>query len=157
MPIDSKAQEIATTTATIAAQGFLDTLPAQLSETLPPESLNSLSKDLQAELQAVIQSRLMWSIQAARAELEAQQRQVQKTSERQISEPVPAPQPVLAPTPQPQHKHLLVPAPTPQEPEESRLELSVLRQAMETPPLSSQLALPVTPEPEALKPRKQVR
>jgi len=78
MQIENKVQEIATATATTAAQNFLNTLPPEVSQALCLNFLSNLSQDVQADLQAVIHSRLQWSLQALKAELDEQRRQAHR-------------------------------------------------------------------------------
>jgi len=95
MQIENKVQEIATTTAMSAAQDFLSTLPPEASQALCPNFLSSLSEDVQADLRAVIHSRLLWSLQALKAELDEQQRQEQCCKVDLVPVVAPAPKPAL--------------------------------------------------------------
>jgi len=186
MQIENKVQEIATTTATTAAQDFLNTLPLEASQALSPSFLSSLSEDVQAELQALIYSRLLWSQQAIQLELAEQQRQAQRrkadldlvrfpapkpallpqaelredaSSTIEVpGEPVPViePQPLAVPALQPRRKHVLVSRSAP------RHQAKV--PSTPSPTLSgpndvppSQLKLPVTAEVESLKPDQRRR
>lgn len=71
---ENTIQDIAAATATTASQGFLNTIPAHLKEALSARFLSNLEGELQAELQALIQSRLLWSQQAIQVEQAEQQR-----------------------------------------------------------------------------------
>ncbi len=95
MQIENKVQEIATTTATTAAQEFLDTLPPEVSQALCLNFLSSLSEDVQADLQAVIHSRLQWSLQALKAELDEQRRQAHCCKAHLAAAVAPAPKSAL--------------------------------------------------------------
>lgn len=97
MQIENMVQEIATTTATTAAQDFLRTLPSEASQTLSPKFLSSLSEDVKADLQSVIHSRLLWSLQALKAELDEQQRQEQRRNAGPSPVVTPAPNPAVLP------------------------------------------------------------
>jgi len=169
MQIENKVQEIATTTAMTAAQDFLSTLPPEASQAVCPNFLSSLSEDVQADLQAVIHSRLQWSLQALKAEMDEQQR----LQELQAAEPEPLQtEPTLQPLvqiAQPQTKSRstkpkkvlglrktlhssAVPAAVVEE------ETLVKEPEAATPLQDAQLELPgVWFEPEPLKPRRHRR
>lgn len=67
MPSDRSAA-IAANSAIIATQDFLNSLPPEGSQALPPDYLQSLEEELQAELHSLIFSRLQWFQQAIRLE-----------------------------------------------------------------------------------------
>jgi len=187
MQIENKVQEIATTTAMSAAEDFLSTLLPEASQALCPNFLSSLSKDVQADLQAVIHSRLLWSLQALKAELDDQQRQAQRRKAALSPAVTPAPQPALLPQaelrdkastiieipakpgsitkPQPlpvpvvqsRRKHVLVPKST----SRHQAEAPSTSPSLADPNLNdvppSQLELPITDEPTSLKPYQRRR
>lgn len=71
---ENNIQDIANTTATTAAQNFLNTASASIREVLSPQFLSDLEEELKAELESLIQSRLLWSQQAIQLALAEQQR-----------------------------------------------------------------------------------
>lgn len=77
-----QVKTIAANSATTTTQDFLSSLSPEVYQSLSSEHLQSLEKELQADLQAIIYSRLLWFYQSAQLELEAQQRQQRpKTAE----------------------------------------------------------------------------
>lgn len=72
MPSDRPAA-IAANSAFTTTQDFLNSLPPEVSQVLPPGYLQSLEEELQAELHSLVFSRLQWFQQAIR--LEQQQHQ----------------------------------------------------------------------------------
>jgi len=187
MQIDNKVQEIATTTATTAAQDFLNTLPLEASQALSPSFLSSLSEDVQAELQVLIHSRLLWSQQAIQLELAEQQRQAQRRKadldlvrfpapkpallpQAELREdasstievpgkPVPViePQPLSVPAVQPRRNHVLVSKSTPRHQAEAPSTPSLLASPNPNDVPPSQLELHITDEPTSLKPYQRRR
>lgn len=97
MHIENKVQENATTTPLTAAQDFLSALPPEAFQALSPKFLSSLSEDVKADLQSVIRSRLLWSLQALKAELDDQQLQEQRRNAGPSPVVTPAPKPTLLP------------------------------------------------------------
>ncbi|CAA9328821.1 hypothetical protein AVDCRST_MAG94-1797 [uncultured Leptolyngbya sp.] len=187
MQIENKVQEIATTTALAAAQDFLSTLPPEASQAVCPNFLSSLSEDVQADLQAVIHSRLQWSLQALKAELDEQQRQAQRRKAAPSPAMTPAPQPVMlpqaelrdnasasievpakpvpsaepqplpVPVVQPRRQHVLVPKSTSRHQAEAFSTSPPLAAPKLNDVPSSQLELPITDEPTSLKPYQRRR
>ncbi len=187
MQIENKVQEIATTTSMTAAQDFLNTLPLEASQALSPSFLSSLSDDVQAELQALIYSHLLWSQQAIQLELAEQQRQAQRrkadldlirfsvpkptllpqaelredaSSTIEVpGEPVPViePQPLSVPALQPRRKHVLVSRSAPRHQVEAPSTPFSLASPNSNDVPPSQLELPVTAEVESLKPDQRRR
>lgn len=94
-------RDISTGTATSTAQDFLETIPRDVTQALAPRFVQNLEKELQDELQSLIQSRLLWFQQAVQLELAEQQRL--KKAEAARPEPTqaePSPQ-LLEPASQP--------------------------------------------------------
>jgi len=161
MYTENQVQDIATATATFAAQGFLSTITAYIKEALPARFLSSLEGELQTELQAIIQSRLHWSMQTINLEVAEQQRL--KVLEAASSEPpqaecnpqqlVPASRPQAKPRSLKLDNPLIVraiPSPVP----DALIEEDIPAKDPETiaPHQDAQLELPRMSEPEFLKP-----
>lgn len=75
MSPNSGIQAIASESAKVIVQEFLQTLPDELVEALPEGSLDDITTDLESDLRSYVNSRLQWTAQSARAEILEQQRQ----------------------------------------------------------------------------------
>jgi len=163
---ENTMQNVATSIATTAAQGFLEVIPDHIRQALCPSFLTNLEADLLAQIQAVIQSQFAWSMQSVNLEL-VEQRRLQ---ELRAATPAPAqPEPILqplVPTPQIQVKHrstkpkkvlelqkVSLPAPAAVVTEEAL----VREPEIATPLHSNQLEFPGMSEPQSLKPRRRRR
>lgn len=78
MSITNAFQAIASESAQMAVDKFLQTLPSELLDQLPQNFIDDIGDDLQADIQVCIHSRLQWSMQSAQAEIDEQQRQQQQ-------------------------------------------------------------------------------
>ncbi|MGR3279728.1 hypothetical protein ACSYAD_32235 [Acaryochloris marina NIES-2412] len=86
MAITNALQTIASESAQIAVEKFLQTLPSELLDKLPQNFIDDICDDLQADIQSCIHSRLQWSEQSTHAESLEQNREVnQAKSQHQIN------------------------------------------------------------------------
>lgn len=90
--MEHQIEVIAANTAAHAVEAFLRSLPLEVLESLSPSFLQHLEEDFQAELTALLQSRLLWSYQFIRLELENPQQH--KTTS---VFPVPTANPLVSP------------------------------------------------------------
>ncbi len=157
-------QNVATSIATTAAQGFLEVIPDHIRQALCPSFLTNLEADLLAQIQAVIQSQFAWSMQSVNLEL-VEQRRLQ---ELRAATPAPTqPEPILlplVPAPQTQVKHrctkpkkvLGLQKVSLSAPAAVVTEKALVRELeIATPLHSNQLEFPSMSEPESLKPRRR--
>ncbi|MGR3278904.1 hypothetical protein ACSYAD_27955 [Acaryochloris marina NIES-2412] len=77
MAITNAFQTIASESAQMAVDKFLQTLPSELLDQLPQDFIDDVGDDLQADIQSCIHSRLQWSLQSAQSEIDEQQQQQQ--------------------------------------------------------------------------------
>lgn len=75
MAITNALQTIASESAQMAVEKFLQTLPSELLDKLPQNFIDEVGDDLQADIQSCIHSRLQWSEQSAHAEILEQHRE----------------------------------------------------------------------------------
>lgn len=71
----TEIQSIASESAREIVEKFLQSFPSELENQLPQDFCYEIGKDLQADIQLCLHSRLQWSMQAAQAEIVEQKRQ----------------------------------------------------------------------------------